>query len=305
MVPTVEGELRKLKSSKAEKSTTTKNKGTLKSAKSAKAADSSKSAKASETTTAVLTTATQITILPQTEMVTKDDWDCSTPHPNFPLGACQGECDKDCHCEGDLICYQRGWRSVGETVPGCMGTPMSRADFCVDPRAVDATRMSLYDFDNKDFSSEYSGTSSATRLRLFWHEVYYWQETREETFWCMQCEGPCEDGRKIKINECDEENERQLFFAEGETIRPQGAPDLCMTETGFNKESEPIQLSPCSGAANQNFWGYREQGTFQLRPRTGMSYCLTQKHHPKPHEAVFPRTCTTVVENDTSLWTTY
>ena len=257
-------------------------------------------------TTTTTSTTTTTTTLPKIEEVTRDSWDCSSSHPSFPLGLCQGECDKDCHCEGDLICYQR---DAGHIIPGCDGVPTSRSDFCVDPQAVDDIRKSLYDFDNTDFSSQYVGTSTPTQIRLFWHEVYYWQETREETFWCMQCEGPCEDGQKIKINVCDYANERQYFIAVGETIRPLLDTNLCITETGFNTEAEPVQLSPCKngdvGATNQQFWGYKEQGTFQLRPRTGLSYCLTQMHHPKAHEAVFPRTCTKVVENDTSLWTTY
>ena len=306
VVPTVEGELRNL-ISKAEKSTAANNEGTPTAAKSTKATGSSKSSKAAipETSTAVFLTTT--TTLPKTNQVTNDDWDCSSPHPLFPLDVCQGECDKDCHCKGELICYQRGWRSVGETVPGCDGAPKSRSDFCVDPQAVDDIRTSLYDFDNTDFSSQYVGTSTPTQIRLFWHEVYYWQGTREETFWCMQCEGPCEDGQKIKIHHCDYANERQYFIAVGETIRPLLDTNLCITETGLGREDDPVQLSPCNNGASQQFWGYREQGPFQLRPRTGtdLSYCLTQMHHPKAHEAVFPRNCTKAEENDTSLWTTY
>ena len=254
-----------------------------------------------EETSAILTaTAT----LPKVNERMNDDWDCSSPHETFPLGLCEGECDKDCHCDGDLICYQRG---ADHVVPGCDGpsNPSSKSDFCVDPRAVDAIRKSLYDFNNTDFSSQYSGISSPTRIRLFWHEVYYWQETRDETFWCMQCEGPCEEGRKIKVNVCDETNERQYFIAVNETIRPKLNTTLCMMETGFNSEDKPVRLSPCNGTESQQFWGYKEEFPFELRPRTDTTTCLTQMHHPKAHEAVFPRNCTKVRENDSSLWVTY
>ena len=185
--------------------------------------------------------------------------------------------------------------------------PGSNADFCIDPQAlIDAIP---YDFENDDFSGKYEVTSTPSRIRLFWHETYYWQETRDETFWCMQCEGECKEGAKIKVNNChgisDDAEARQQFIADGETIRPQLNTSLCMTETGFNKEVFPVQLMPCDGATNQKFWGYKDQGLFQLRPRTELTHCLTQHHHPKAHEAVYPRTCTIVEDNDTSLWTRY
>jgi len=235
--------------------------------------------------------------------ITKEKWDGSSSHVHYPLGLCEGECDKDRDCEGDLICYQRG---SGHAVPGCSGVPGSRSDFCIDPQAlIDAIP---FDFTNIDTTTQYEGMSKPSRLRLFWHEIYYWQETRDETFWCMQCEGPCEEGQKIKINHCDE-TDRQYFIADGETIRPKSDTTLCMTETGFDKEVLPVQLMPCDDATNQQFWGYKEQGPFQLRPRTSTStkltHCLTQHHHPKAHEAVYPRTCTIVEDNDTSLWTRY
>jgi hypothetical protein len=249
------------------------------------------------------TTTTSTSPLLRVREVTKENWDGKTKSKYFPLGLCEGECDRDRDCQGDLICYQRG---AGDTVPGCSGAPNSNSDFCVDPQVLEAIRQGIFDFDSHtDYSAQYVGTSQPTRLRLFRHEIYYWQETREETFWCMQCEGLCEDGRRIKINYCDEANDRQLFIAVGETIRPAGVTSLCFTETGFDVEEEAVTLKPCNGATNQNFYGFKEQGLFQLRPRTGLTHCLTQMHHPKAHELVFPRTCTRVEENDTSLWTCY
>jgi surface protein len=46
------------------------------------------------------------------------------------LGICEGDCDSDSHCAGNLICFQRG---SNEPVPGCSGTFTSGWDVCVKP----------------------------------------------------------------------------------------------------------------------------------------------------------------------------
>jgi hypothetical protein len=55
-----------------------------------------------------------------------------SPRSVYPLGECQGECDKNEDCEGELICFQR---DPGDPVPGCLGgeDDNSRSDFCVSP----------------------------------------------------------------------------------------------------------------------------------------------------------------------------
>eukprot|EP00536_Pseudo-nitzschia_multiseries_P012810 jgi/Psemu1/209710/e_gw1.509.9.1 len=54
------------------------------------------------------------------------------PNPwNFPLQACQGDCDRDSDCAEGLICYTR--RAGSTTIPGCSGISTTRTDFCVSP----------------------------------------------------------------------------------------------------------------------------------------------------------------------------
>jgi hypothetical protein len=55
-----------------------------------------------------------------------------SPTSAYPLGRCQGECDTNEDCEGDLICFQR---DPGDPVPGCLGgeDDTSKNDFCISP----------------------------------------------------------------------------------------------------------------------------------------------------------------------------
>ena len=47
--------------------------------------------------------------------------------PPNPLTECEGDCDNDNQCEGDLKCFQR---SGFEAVPGCSGQGLSGKDYC-------------------------------------------------------------------------------------------------------------------------------------------------------------------------------
>jgi len=51
------------------------------------------------------------------------------PARSFPLGECEGDCDADADCTGDLLCLQR---SGTEPIPGCMGVGKSAKDYCYD-----------------------------------------------------------------------------------------------------------------------------------------------------------------------------
>jgi hypothetical protein len=42
--------------------------------------------------------------------------------------ACQGDCDDDSDCEGDLICYQRDGDSP--MPPGCTNLAFGKSDYC-------------------------------------------------------------------------------------------------------------------------------------------------------------------------------
>lgn len=63
----------------------------------------------------------------QSDMLEFVGWD-----PIEPLGHCQGDCDRDADCAGDMVCYDRPSRS--SSVPGCAdssGFISSISSFCV------------------------------------------------------------------------------------------------------------------------------------------------------------------------------
>lgn len=58
------------------------------------------------------------------------------PNKNQRLGLCQGDCDEDGECEGDLVCFQR--LNSYKDVPGCSGGEDDHSDFdyCVNPEST-------------------------------------------------------------------------------------------------------------------------------------------------------------------------
>ena len=51
---------------------------------------------------------------------------------DYPCGNCEGDCDRDSHCMGDLKCYDRRKSKGNEDgdIPGCMGTGRTGWDYC-------------------------------------------------------------------------------------------------------------------------------------------------------------------------------
>ena len=47
----------------------------------------------------------------------------------MPLGLCQGDCDSDDECKGELICFING-EGDGNTPEGCGGTAEYGIDYC-------------------------------------------------------------------------------------------------------------------------------------------------------------------------------
>ncbi|KAI2504381.1 Bacterial protein of unknown function (DUF839) [Fragilaria crotonensis] len=58
-----------------------------------------------------------------------------SPSDVFPLGLCQGDCDNDIECFGDLTCFMR---TGFQTVPGCSGAGQYGKDYCYNPQKPQA-----------------------------------------------------------------------------------------------------------------------------------------------------------------------
>eukprot|EP00980_Cylindrotheca_fusiformis_P029366 scaffold23455_cov173-Cylindrotheca_fusiformis.AAC.1 len=58
---------------------------------------------------------------------------------SFPLGLCEGDCDRDADCQRGMRCFQR---DAGDSVPGCSGgsSDRSRTDYCIRQNNSQPTR---------------------------------------------------------------------------------------------------------------------------------------------------------------------
>jgi len=52
---------------------------------------------------------------------------------NRKLFVCEGDCDKDSHCEDGLVCFKRNQNVNSILPPGCTGTPIDYMDYCIYP----------------------------------------------------------------------------------------------------------------------------------------------------------------------------
>lgn len=142
------------------------------------------------------------------------------------------------------------------------------------------------------------------RLRLHWQRGYNWQNSSREQFWCMECRGTCKSGSSIQIDKCNSST-RQKFIAVSRTIRPASNPSLCLTITGYGGTRNPVRLRHCNRGSDQDFREVQSRDAFELQSEANMDRCLSQHHHPKSHEAVFPEKCEKTRRFDTTYWESY
>ena len=129
-------------------------------------------------------------------------------------------------------------------------------------------------------------------------------------FFCLQCGGQCQNGDIIYVEKCDN-SDRQQWQTIGDTIRPALDDNLCLTNFGYNSENIPVRVRPCNtseetGETNnsQEWSGFDYHADkFQLHPKADNNICLTQHHHPKSGERVFPQTCEKA--RTTDMWVVY
>ena len=140
------------------------------------------------------------------------------------------------------------------------------------------------------------------RLRLYWERGYYWQESRQEKWWCMQCRKSCNNGDSIYLRSCRSDYDKQRFVRYGDTIRPVRNQAMCLTRNG----GKYVRFEPCTGASRQMWSSFGRRNKFELTTKwENTSTCLSQDHHPKSGERVYLERCYKARRHDTSFWTMY
>jgi hypothetical protein len=236
-----------------------------------------------------------------------------SPASVYPLGLCQGDCDDDDDCEGDLVCFQRS--AGGGGVPGCQGSDSKGLDYCVNPQAPNGDTQDDYNQDdgsgnNVNPTTSYIDPAGDSLFKMHWEPNYFWQEEEAERRWCIQCNGN-DPGSWARIVDCDSGDATRLLFERQSSsndfrIRVSGG-DLCLRLPVSNMDYSNFER--CDDSDEQLWRGSSGNafgsGPFQISPATQPGNCLTQTHHPKRHERLWVATCEYAEDNDTSLWGRY
>lgn len=208
------------------------------------------------------------------------------PVKSYPLGLCEGDCDGDSDCEGDLVCHQR---DGNDAVPSCGGTGTYNNDYCIRPESETAK----------------PPVTGAFRIKMFWAPGFDWQFEFWETEWCMKCDGQgCGAGDYIYLHACSETSTWFEFenMSDGKTQIKVAKTKYCLQITELYNAIiekcdalEPLQFF---NAGDGSFLGEK----FELMLGDG---CLTQDHHPKDSEQVFLQVCSEPRWSHTSFWGKY
>eukprot|EP00934_Nitzschia_sp_Nitz4_P004866 Nitzschia sp. Nitz4//scaffold45_size130396//72961//74076//NITZ4_003455-RA/size130396-exonerate_est2genome-gene-0.63-mRNA-1//1//CDS//3329552416//4856//frame0 len=223
------------------------------------------------------------------------------PSSVLPLGVCEGDCDSDSDCSGNLYCLQRG--SNAGSVPGCSGSDASRTDYCVAPNSSPVSSPTP-----APATPTASAPTSITQnffLKLYWEEGYYWQEESFERKWCMRCRsGSCSLGDKLYVEECSDSGVQRFDFnyvSSDEVLIKLHGTSRCL-----QRQSRDIFVRTCDSSNSLQKWETRQgefdEYRFEISQKSATNLCITQRHHPKPDEEVELEPCSTARISDTSYW---
>jgi len=258
--------------------------------------------------------------------------DYTKPGRDSNLKECEGDCDRNRDCVGDLICYQR--ENGGEPLPGCEGTPNGDVDFCIKPEYTyeptprptrrptprPTRKPTRYPTAAPTFTP-IPGGSPVSRIKMYWQFGYNWQESYTEKKYCMQCRNrkgapeACDVGMKIELYDCNRSHRQKFVRVEGDnSIRPAMSPHLCMSHQNRADDIylDTLTLEYCNGGKQQQFWivgtPWQENGKFEIRTNLISNRnptCLTNPHHPRRKENIIPQRCDRARDHLTSSWTLY
>ncbi|KAL3939442.1 MAG: hypothetical protein SGBAC_005844, partial [Bacillariaceae sp.] len=172
--------------------------------------------------------------------------------------------------------------------------------------------------------------SSSFQIRLYWEEGYYWQEDRDEMFYCMECadcdeystgdgddadcrsrgssSARCREGHLIWVEWCnrrDYQFEIIQHYDSSNQVRVHGT-DLCFSTV----RNRYLELRPCQKSDALQLWSpIADTKRFELRPFDQRNWtrdearCLSQQHHPKSEELVALHSCAEARQDETVYWT--
>lgn len=182
--------------------------------------------------------------------------------PGYPLGMCEGDCDSDQHCAGGLKCFMR---DEYEPVPGCWGRGYKGRDYCTDPSLPILTEKPTARPTQAPQGTGLYDPNYRFKLRLYWHPSFFWQETHDEAWWCMECTkckgyslnngkdaycqipgktgASCEAGMHLWIMECQDDRDFQFNVLKnsgsGDQIRVHGT-NLCLQTVENTNPFQPF-----------------------------------------------------------------
>ena len=179
------------------------------------------------------------------------------PTSAFPLGKCQGDCDTDNDCAGNLKCYQRS--SGGTVPPGCSGTPTGSNDYCYDP-------------------NDSAPPPSTTTLRIVGDN-----KSPSSVFPLGQCQGDCDTDSECAVGlVCFQRSMGQAV--PGCRGTPDGSTDYCvrredlpptLTDVGDNFDPRNVfPLGRCEGDCDGDS-GKKLYSVFAITT-------LTEAYHSRP-----------------------
>jgi hypothetical protein len=222
-----------------------------------------------------------------------EDW---VPRSSYPLGLCEGDCDGDFDCEGDLVCHQRQKDEHGGSVPGCFGRDTTTRDYCIDPSDETMT----------------PPVNGSFLFKMFWKFGYKWQDEFWEQEWCMQCKGgttnDCEVDDTVIVSYCSYEHSTYFVYKNLKNnvaqLQVAAKSNLCLQLVGNND----ILVKVCDGTnVRQKFKalnGTFGNGKFELGT-VARDGCIAQQHHPKDGEILFRMDCALTRKHTTSYWVQY
>mmetsp|Transcript_17971 Transcript_17971/g.40829 ORF Transcript_17971/g.40829 Transcript_17971/m.40829 type:complete len:660 (-) Transcript_17971:143-2122(-) len=248
-------------------------------------------------------------------------------NPADNLGLCQGDCDEDVDCRGDLVCFQRDSRR--DPIPGCLveGDDRRRSfDVCVQIMPSASPTRSAVPTDlpttsrptrSKEptpdptarptyhhFAAKVQKEMRYFQLKQYWRRGYFWQESTSEERYCAETRSS-RTGDKIDIQRCSsgKRQQRWRFYRDNRFMIESyyrtglciGIDGIWLTLRGCNMR-DPTQRWNLVGKSDRKFeWQMLRQE----------DQCVSNEHHPSSGEGLKVMRCRTAKKEETNYWTVY